>query len=582
MHINVRSVAVLALMSLPLVAGAQEQVVGPYLQDIRPDGVVVAWETETETTGALVLEKTDGGEPASIMSDTPATRHELHLTGLDPATTYKYQVQVNGEPSVPEGFFTTAPLDKAPFTFLLYGDTRSDPNAHAQVLARMMEHPASFVVHTGDMVAKGIVEEQWREFFGTGADMFRDMPLYLAIGNHEEDNKQPPPPYLRMFVAPGKDAAHNNYYSFKFSNSRFIVLDNFASVSVDMDCIMRTGAFEECLDADQYSWLVNELYDGATDPDTDHVFVMVHMGPYSSKPNRSGSAEIRSLLNLFARSKVRAVFSGHDHYYEHGLSQNRLHYVISGGGGAPLYETDAAASVLTFPREILVSTSVYNFQTVRVDGNEIEVVSWEPDGSELERFFIEPRPACDVPLDCALSTPGTCEGEWECHLGECLWACTPVPQCEEALDCDVLAPPDGVCDGAWACEERQCTWQCAPAPECISDPDCQDRQPPESCIDGRWICVEQICEPDCLIVPGDPGPGTPDAFQSDEGQAQPDAGPSTDLGTVPAGDDGAPDPTPKSSGGSCSLPAGGPVPAQGIMLVIAAFGLAAGALRRRK
>lgn len=38
-----------------------------------------------------------------------------------------------------------------------------------------------------DLVANGEVEAQWDELFATAAALFRDVPVYTVLGNHERE-----------------------------------------------------------------------------------------------------------------------------------------------------------------------------------------------------------------------------------------------------------------------------------------------------------------------------------------------------------------------------------------------------------
>jgi MYXO-CTERM domain-containing protein len=536
---------VLLAVAAAVPARAADLFVQPYLQDPRPDGIQVLWETDAEAAGAVAYGTTP--ELGSIApSPGGQTRHEVTLSGLEPNTLYHYQVQVDGQPAGTPGTFTTAPATPVPFSFLVYGDTRSDAVAHAQIVSRMLEHPASFVINTGDLVSSGDVVAQWEEFFDIVSVMARDMVLFPAVGNHDEVGKQLPPSWWRFFRPPAAHAAHPSYYAWTWSNARFLVLDMYVATTIDVDCLYRIGAFEDCLDADQTDWLEVQLAEAELDPAVDHVFVFVHIGPYSSKPGRTGSAEIRSLLGRFLGSKVKAVFSGHDHYYEHGQAGNRLHYVISGGGGAPLYETQPADTLAAYPRDVKVSTSVYNFQVVRVDGAVIEVSTHEADGSLLERFTIDDRPECATADDCALAEPGFCEGSWSCdNLSRCAWVCKPPPECETALDCG--DPPTDACQGGWDCIDRYCEWQCDALPECTTADDCAERTPPVACPNGgTWACPLQTCEWSCNAAPPDPG-SQPDAAIVDPGPTPED---------VPVAVDPGPKPGTKSGGGCTAGDAG--------------------------
>lgn len=542
---------VVLMMAAAVPARAADLSVTPYVQDPRPDGIQVLWETDDESLGAVEYGTTDAFG-ASAASPEAGNRHEVALSGLEPGTLYHYRVLVDGEPAGVAGTFTTPPTTPTAFSFLVYGDTRSDAAAHSLIVSRMLEHPASFVINTGDLVSNGGVVAQWEEFFRIVADMARDMVLFPAVGNHDEVNKRLPESWWRFFRPPAADAGHPSYYAWSWSNARFLVLDMYVATEASVDCLYRIGAFEDCLDAAQTDWLEVQLAEAEQDAAVDHVFVFVHIGPYSSKPGRTGSAEIRSLLGRFLGSKVKAVFSGHDHYYEHGLAGNRLHYIISGGGGAPLYETAHEDTLAAYPRDVRVSTSVYNFQVVHIDGPNVEVSSYEGDGNLLERFTIDERPACQTAQDCALAEPGFCDGDWSCDaLSRCAWICKPPPECESALDCG--EPPTDACVGGWDCIDQYCAWQCDALPECTTAGDCGAREPPVDCpFGGIWSCPAQTCEWSCNPPPPDPGT-QPDAAIHDPGT--PDEDPGT-QDTPVAADPGTPPPA-KSSGGCSAASAPG-------------------------
>src|SRR5690606_1528199 len=102
---------------------------------------------------------------------------------LSPSTSYAYEVRV-GE-AIARGTFTTAPNDLRPFSFLVYGDSRSNPAAHAGVVRRMLEVPSDFLIGTGDLTARGSDPRDWDEFFAVERKLLADRCLFTAIGNHE-------------------------------------------------------------------------------------------------------------------------------------------------------------------------------------------------------------------------------------------------------------------------------------------------------------------------------------------------------------------------------------------------------------
>ena len=76
--------------------------------------------------------------------------HEVALTGLQPSTRYAYAIalQAGGQQS---GEFTTARTTQ-PFSFLVYGATRTNDADHQSVVNAMKTQSVDFLIHTGDAV----------------------------------------------------------------------------------------------------------------------------------------------------------------------------------------------------------------------------------------------------------------------------------------------------------------------------------------------------------------------------------------------------------------------------------------------
>ncbi len=83
---------------------------------------------------------------------------------------------------------------------------------------------------------------------------------------------------------------------------------------------------------------------------------------------------------------MTAGFFGHDHNYQHYL-KNGVHYFITGGGGAPLYDVDKPAEGIT---QIVISTE--HFVTVAVDGSTAHVEAIAVDGRKLDEIELQAAP----------------------------------------------------------------------------------------------------------------------------------------------------------------------------------------------
>ena len=88
---------------------------------------------------------------------------------------------------------------------------------------------------------------------------------------------------------------------------------------------------------------------------------------------------------------MTAGFFGHDHNYQHYL-QNGIHYITSGGGGAPLYDVDKPPVGIT--QKV---ASIENFVSVHVDGKLAHVKVLGIDGKIIDEFDLhgssQPKPA---------------------------------------------------------------------------------------------------------------------------------------------------------------------------------------------
>ena len=90
-----------------------------------------------------------------------------------------------------------------------------------------------------------------------------------------------------------------------------------------------------------------------------------------------------ALAALFEKYHVSAGFFGHDHNYQHYL-KNGIHYVTTGGGGAPLYDVNTPPEAIT--KKVV---SIENFVSVAVNGKTARFQAIAIDGRTLDEFDIE-------------------------------------------------------------------------------------------------------------------------------------------------------------------------------------------------
>ncbi|HEY3449599.1 MAG TPA: metallophosphoesterase [Myxococcales bacterium] len=406
-------------------------VLGPYVQQVGRNGLTVCWETDLPSTARLAW------GPSAAMgqlaeSATPALRHEMALTSLAPSTTYHYRVESAAGP-LASGQARTEGDRADPLRVVAFGDTRTNPADHAAVIAGILSRSPHLVLHSGDLVESSTALN-WATFFSVEAPLVSRYPLLPAIGNHEGDAIL----YREKFVLPTASPGGERYYARRFAQVGVLTLDQYDSAY---------GA-----GSDQLAFAQQTLADFAADPGLRFVFVQMHQGAYSSGSHGS-NATIRSLYApLFEQYGVDIVFSGHDHDYERSTT-NGVKYVVTGGGGAPLYSvpgetwTEAKATTL-------------HYCLMEIDGATLHFRALTPDGNTtIDEFWLgQTVSECTADADCNSRAPGTCDpsdrGEWRCVAKACIFNCAvPPPPGPDAgmpgADAGVDAGADAVFDAVF-------------------------------------------------------------------------------------------------------------------------------------
>ena len=294
------------------------------------------------------------------------------------------------------------------FSFIVYGDTRGrrDGTAiqyeHSLVIDEMLsqikqlkstEYPVKFVLQSGDAVLDGRDAHQWNVSFVPLIDRLTTeggVPYFLTPGNHEATNTDIG---LRNYfdavsaLIPPNGSPRRlqgaTSYSFGYGNTFVIALD--ANIVEDEN---------------QYQWIKSQL-EGLDRKRYINVVAFCHQAPFSSGPHggahvEKATTDLRArYMPLFQTHHVRAVFSGHEHLFEHWVEHyadatgtHRMDLVVSGGGGAPIYSYSGEPDLRDYLKaneaskvrlEHLVkpgnqdSPTPYHFVVVHVDGEKLDL-----------------------------------------------------------------------------------------------------------------------------------------------------------------------------------------------------------------
>ncbi len=247
---------------------------------------------------------------------------------------------------------------KPPFQFAVLGDSRDGEKVYAYLIKRILERKPDFIIHLGDMVPSPR-ETEWQAFFEASKPI--TLPFFPVVGNHDVSvGSSGDEAYRNQFQLPeGK-----TYYAFRAGEVLFVVLDS------------EKGRCR--ISKEQRSWLEGVL----SSSKEKFKLAFIHRPLFPPLDSlKAGRAldkypvDRDNLHGLFLRNRVKAVFEADDHRYDR-REEDGILYLISGGGGAPLYTTQKRGGYFHY-----VWVSV---ERERIEG---EVVDLE--GKIQDRFVIE-------------------------------------------------------------------------------------------------------------------------------------------------------------------------------------------------
>ena len=307
--------------------------------------------------------------------------HHCWVAGLRPDTEYTYRVVVkDAEWAAGERWdWSTAeqalvqsggrydnrfrthpdPQAPAPLTFAVIGDfgvgvrnasaTRRQQQI-ADALRQAVDHAGvRLVLTTGDniyatkklfgipMSATGDDDDDWFfTYFQPYRYILNRIPVYPSIGNHDADESEACDDrtqvednfYLCERLA-GEEAAGRAsfrpglFYRFRYgSDIEFVCIDTSKEAFFTRDRLFALPKHWEFLDAS-----LPAAPDGVR-----WRLPFAHHPPFCAGPRHGNTKSMAKLLPLFERSGVKAMFSGHEHNFQHSR-HNGIDYFVTGGGG---------------------------------------------------------------------------------------------------------------------------------------------------------------------------------------------------------------------------------------------------------
>ncbi len=384
---TVSRVVCLAAFAAIVLSAADKVVGGPFVVNDIGRGATICWIVESgqvkvqavgvpaAAPGATAA-ATAAAAAAAAPKTAPALRVEYSgLSALLANTRYEYDSPAG------KGSFKTPPTGEEPFSFVLYGDVRTRHDVHCRVIAQILKHGVpDLVLHSGDLVENGKDSTLWAMFFDIERELLRQTAFFPSLGNHERNAHE----FYDFFQS------DRGYYSFNWGNAHFTVMNT------DLGNMAPTKSGKDELWARQTKWLEEDL---AANQKAGYRFVTGHHAPFTAVEKRQGdNPHMTKLTPLFEKYKVTAGLFGHDHNYQHYL-KNGVHYVVSGGGGAPLYDVDKPDPAIT--QKVM---KIENFISVSVNGKTAKAQAIDIDGKVIDTFDFkatEPPPTAPAPAAAA-------------------------------------------------------------------------------------------------------------------------------------------------------------------------------------
>ncbi|RKZ30259.1 hypothetical protein DRQ33_08020 [bacterium] len=294
---------------------------GPILSARNPSvNMFVNLRTDNSCLAEVHYRQLPAGSWDVVCDSVPASLHYLEMT-VSSYAQYEYYVYADGDSVGPYEFWTAPmPNQEYDFDFCVYGDTRTSIVAHWVVIDHVMTCNPMFMLHSGDMIEDGEDTDDWDDYFSELCDwhdIAQSVPYFYAMGNHDDEA---PYFYDAVTLPCNNPAGTEAYSSFDWGKIHFTIINS----EIDYTAT-----------SEQYAFLSADLAAASANPMYDFIIAFVHR-PFYSSGYHGREEEMAAVLEpLLVANGVDLVLQGHDHMYERVFPQDGVHYIVTGGGGAP-------------------------------------------------------------------------------------------------------------------------------------------------------------------------------------------------------------------------------------------------------
>lgn len=291
--------------------------------------------------------------------------------------------------------------------FIVYGDTRTNNDAHRSVLQAMNKNTPDyeFIISTGDVVERGSRTSEWETWQAAvndvlgGIGQHEDPPKYIAApGNHDDVPGEGDTNWVRYLPSQQRYGNGGRFFSFDHKDARFIILNSQRESLTDSQRTMLLGALQK----EPKKWLF--------------AFWHKPIFPFGKKKYE---AEIHTEWGIpLYQHGCDVIFAGHAHYYartkkvelngEMNPPIDELKgtvQLITGGGGAPLYEVDSNQEDRGYLLEKALSS--YGYTECTIDGDRLTMRHILADGTIFDEVTLTANPKLQLVSKTVFLTPDT-------------------------------------------------------------------------------------------------------------------------------------------------------------------------------
>jgi 3',5'-cyclic AMP phosphodiesterase CpdA len=205
-------------------------------------------------------------------------------------------------------------------------------------------------------------DEAWTKPYGWLKD--KHIPVYAALGNHDEPNSKRTGQEESLLGMPGR------WYTEQVGNVQLIVLDA-----------------NDVTNPDQMRFLEDVL---AAPGPAGAVWRVVafHQPAYSCSRHQSTPAVQQDWVPLFERSHVDLVLNGHDHIYQRFAPIDGITYVVTGAAGSSLYEMHDCPAGTPEPAVAEVRS---HYVVIETTDTELRLEAVTPDAHMFDSVTVQRR-----------------------------------------------------------------------------------------------------------------------------------------------------------------------------------------------